>query len=62
MTIFVADVSRNLYTAIIVTVLGTAFGSVTFPTVIWLCILKPNGNWFQTVLKQPLAVIIIAKI
>ena len=28
------------YTANILTVLSTAFGSVTFPTVIWLCILQ----------------------
>ena len=30
------------YTANILTVLSTAFGSVTFPTVIWLHILQPN--------------------
>ena len=29
-------------TANILTVLSTAFGSVTFPTVIWLHILQPN--------------------
>ena len=29
----------TMYTANILTVLSTAFGSVTFPTVIWLCIL-----------------------
>ena len=28
------------YTANILTVLSTAFGSVTFPTVIWLCMLQ----------------------
>ena len=32
----------HLYTANILTVLSTAFGSVTFPTVIWLHILQPN--------------------
>ena len=31
-----------LYTANILTVLSTAFGSVTFPTVIWLCMLPPK--------------------
>ena len=30
------------YTANILTVLSTAFGSVTFPTVIWLCMLQPK--------------------
>ena len=30
------------YTANILTVLSTTFGSVTFPTVIWLHILQPN--------------------
>ena len=29
-------------TANILTVLSTAFGSVTFPTVIWLCMLPPK--------------------
>ena len=31
-----------MYTANILTVLSTAFGSVTFPTVIWLCMLLPK--------------------
>jgi len=35
-------VYKNVYTANILTVLSTAFGSVTFPTVIWLHILQPN--------------------
>ena len=36
-------VSRwNSCTANILTVLSTAFGSVTFPTVIWLCMLPPK--------------------
>ena len=30
------------YTANILTVLSTAFGSVAFPTVIWLCMLQPK--------------------
>ena len=30
------------YTANILTVLSTAFGSVMFPTVIWLCMLPPK--------------------
>ena len=30
------------YTANILTVLSTAFGSVTFPTVIWLCMFPPK--------------------
>ena len=37
--------TKNLlstHTANILTVLSTAFGSVTFPTVIWLHILQPN--------------------
>ena len=32
----------TMYTANILTVLSTAFGSVTFPTVIWLCMLPPK--------------------
>ena len=32
--------AQNAYTANILTVLSTAFGSVTFPTVIWLCMLQ----------------------
>ena len=36
------SVSFTTYTANILTVLSTAFGSVTFPTVIWLHILQPN--------------------
>ena len=31
-----------MHTANILTVLSTAFGSVTFPTVIWLCMLPPK--------------------
>ena len=34
--------SDNRYTANILTVLSTAFGSVMFPTVMWLHILQPN--------------------
>ena len=34
--------NSTLHTANILTVLSTAFGSVTFPTVIWLHILQPN--------------------
>ena len=30
------------YTANILTILHTALSNVTFPTVIWLCILQPN--------------------
>ena len=37
-----AKIEGLLYTANILTVLSTAFGSVTFPTVIWLHILQPN--------------------
>ena len=36
------SINYNEYTANILTVLSTAFGSVTFPTVIWLHILQPN--------------------
>ena len=32
----------STYTANILTVLSTAFGSVTFLTVIWLCMLQPK--------------------
>ena len=31
------------YTANILTVLTTAFGSITFPTVIWLCMLQSKA-------------------
>ena len=34
--------SRSPYTANILAVISTAFGSVTFPTVIWLCRLPPK--------------------
>ena len=33
------------YTANILTVLSTAFGSVTFPTVIWLYMLQPKTGF-----------------
>ena len=33
---------QNAYTVNILTVLSTAFGIVTFPTVIWLCMLLPK--------------------
>ena len=32
----------KLYTANIFKVVSTAFGSVTFPTVLWLCMLQPK--------------------
>ena len=32
----------KLYTANILKVVSTAFGSVTFPTVLWLCMLQPK--------------------
>ena len=36
------DMLSVMYTANILTVLSTAFGSVMFPTVIWLCRLPPK--------------------
>ena len=42
MTIPKSDYKEGRHTANILTVLSTAFGSVTFPTVIWLCMLPPK--------------------